>query len=73
MKVQVLQWVEMDLKDITDTKIAEELHKELDIQLDLYGIEANKIDIDVNAVVNDLIQEEFDKKNIQFEDYEIID
>ena len=72
MRVQVLQWNEMDL-DVNEEKITEELHKELDRQIECYGIEVNKIDIDVNAVINDLIQTELDEKNIQFEDYEIID
>ncbi len=72
MKVQVLSWNEVDL-DVNEEKIAEELHKELDRQLDVYGIDNNRIEIDVDRIVNDLIVEEFDKKNIQFEDYEIID
>ena len=61
MRVKVLSWSEVDL-DINEEKIAEELHKELDRQLDYYGIEVNRVDIDVNAVVDNLIQEELDKK-----------
>ncbi len=72
MKVKVLSWSEVDL-DINEEEIAEELHNELDRQIECYGIEVSKIDIDVNAIVNDLIQTELDRKNIEFEDYEIMD
>lgn len=73
MKVKVLSWSEVDL-DINEEKIAEELHNELDRQIEFYGVKnVSTIDIGVNVVVYNLIQRELDKKDIEFEDYEIMD
>lgn len=74
MRVNVLSWNTIDL-DINREKIVEEAHRQLDKKLkrkdDIIDIE--EVGIDINEIIQDLVCEELENKNIQFEDYEIID